>query len=88
MKAAGELKLVAKPARVVFELKAEWGQIRDELAGVVKVLEKHKDLGEQVQQLKGVLERVTEAVRHCPIPPKTTDKATVGKVSKPKKTSR
>ena len=88
LKAADDLKLVAKPARVVFELKAEWGQIRDELAGVVKFLEKHKDLGEQVKQLKGLLERVTEAVKHCPIPAKPSGKAKIKTSAKSKTAKR
>lgn len=74
-KAALELKLIAKPVKIVFELKAEWGRIRDGLADVVKVLEKHAGVREQTAQLKELLEQVKEAVKHCPIPPKTTGKA-------------
>jgi hypothetical protein len=76
-KAALELKLIAKPAKVVFELKAEWRRIRDGLAGVVKVLEKHADLQEQTAQLKELLQQVEEAVKHCPIAPKTTGKTAI-----------
>mgnify|MGYP007062787817 CR=1 FL=1 len=72
----------------MFELKAEWGRIREGLAEVVKVLEKHEDLEEQAARLKEPLEKVKEAVKRCPIPPKTTDKARDGKVSKSKKTRR
>lgn len=87
-KAALELKLITKPRKVVFALKAQWGAIRDGLAGVLKDLEKHEDLQEQAAQLKELLEKVKEAVKRCPIPPKTTDKARDGKISKPKKTRR
>lgn len=86
-RAAVELKLVAKPERIVFELKEEWGKIRDELAKVVKVLEKHDDLEKQTAQLQELLEKVKEAVRHCPAPPKPkkTEPKTGGKAkgSKP-----
>ncbi len=75
-KAALKLKLIAKPVKVVFELKAKWGRIRDGLADVVKVLEKHADLQEQTAQLKELLQQVKEAVKRCPTPPKTTGKAT------------
>lgn len=87
-KAALELNLIAKPVKVVFELKTEWGRIRDGLAGVVKVLEKHADLREQTVQLKELLAQVKEAVKHCPAPPKTTGKATNKTEARRKKATR
>lgn len=86
-RAAIELEFVAKKKKAVFELKEEWGKIRDELAKVVKVLEKHDDLEKQTAQLKELLEKVKEAVRRCPVPPKPkkTEPKTGGKAkgSKP-----
>ncbi len=88
VKAAFELELMAKPEKVVFELKAAWGQIRDGLDGVVKVLEKHKDLGAEVAQLKELLEQVKEAVKRCPIPPKPSGKARNKAEAKPRRAKR